>query len=170
MRHIRLLVACAMAALAFAPMTAGASGTAGYINTVTLQGQVRHFTEFFPCAPDSLYNLTTVTNSVLHVQLQVQPDGSFRAQFDDSATGTFQAVPVHGVGPTLSGTFTDTDSGLAVNPVFDPVTGWLIGADQFVTAFTLTLRNSSGGVIGHLNTHDVNPSDNLVFANFVCGP
>src|SRR5262245_31760361 len=124
MRRIALFAARALTVLALvAPMTANAVGTSGSIQTITLKDRVRHFTEFIPCAPDSAYNITTVTNFVEHIQFQIQPDGSFRAQFNDSAAGTFQAVPVHGVGPTLSGTFTDTDTGIAVNPVFDPATG-----------------------------------------------
>src|SRR6266540_9143 len=79
------------------------------------------------------------------------------AQFTFTQTGTFTAVPVSGVGPTFTGTFTVWDGGMAFNPVFSDE-GEIVSADKFVDTFTFTVRGtgSDGSRIfqhqtGHIN-------------------
>jgi hypothetical protein len=146
-----VLLAALIAALPAATALAANPGT-----TVTFHNQVDTFVDVLPCT-DIPYQITTVSNGVEHFQLRTLPDGTVVAQFTFTQTGTFTAVPVSGVGPTFTGTFTVWDGGMAFNPVLGPDEE-IISADKWVDTFTFTVRGtgSDGSRIfqhqtGHIN-------------------
>ena len=154
--RIRRSLLVALFAAILATLPAATALAANPDKTVTFHNQVDTFVDVKPCT-DIPYQLTTVSNGVMHFQLRTLPDGTVVAQFTFTRTGTFTAVPVSGVGPTFTGTFTVWDGGSAFNPVFSDE-GEIISADKFVDTFTFTVRGtgSDGSRIfqhqtGHIN-------------------
>jgi hypothetical protein len=152
-----VLLAALIATLPAATALAANPGT-----TSTFHRQVDTFVDVLPCT-DIPYQITTVSNGVEHFQLRTLPDGTVVAQFTFTQTGTFTAVPVSGVGPTFTGTFTTWDGGMAFNPVISDE-GEIVSADKWVDTMTFTVRGtgSDGSSLfehatGHIN---VNPLGN----------
>src|SRR6266545_2865952 len=102
-----LLVALFAAILVTLPAATALAANPG--KTFTFHNQVDTFVDVLPCT-DIPYQITTTSNGVMHFQLRTLPDGTVVAQFTFTQTGTFTAVPVSGVGPTFTGTFTRTPS------------------------------------------------------------
>src|SRR6266542_1345350 len=101
-----LLVVLLAALIAALPAATALAANPG--KTFTFHNQVDTFVDVLPCT-DIPYQITTTSNGVMHFQLRTLPDGTVVAQFTFTQTGTFTAVPVSGVGPTFTGTFTVWD-------------------------------------------------------------
>jgi hypothetical protein len=147
-----LLVVLLAALIAALPAATALAANPG--KTFTFHNQVDTFVDVLPCT-DIPYQITSVSNGVMHFQLRTLPDGTVVAQFTFTQTATFTAVPVSGVGPTFTGTFTVWDGGSAFNPVFSDE-GEIISADKFVDTFTFTVRGTGSDgsrVFQHLTGH-----------------
>jgi hypothetical protein len=149
-----LLVVLFAALIAALPAATALAANPG--KTVTFHNRVETFVDVLPCT-DIPYQVTSTSNGVEHFQLRTLPDGTVVAQFTFTQTGTFTAVPVSGVGPTFTGTFTVWDGGMAFNPVISDE-GEILSADKWVDTMTFTVRGtgSDGSRVfehatGHIN-------------------
>ncbi len=146
-----LLVVLLVALIAALPAASALADNPG--KTFTFHNQVDAFVDVVPCT-DIPVQVTTVSNGVEHFQLRTLPDGTVVAQFTFTQTGTFTAVPVSGVGPTYTGTFTVWDGGMAFNPVI--ADDEIVSADKWVDTMTFTVRGTGSDgsrIFQHVTAH-----------------